>query len=705
MKIKVAIFMFFCAASTGLGREIAQSPSNVFDVINFGAVGDGETDDSWAFLEAWKSACTATGDVSTLVVPNAKFLLQSVMFEGPCKSKNIHVQIWGTLIAPPTPEAWKDCDHGGWIKFDKINGLRVGGSGQIDGSGWPWWGEYKKNGTSTCKSRPTAMAFRHCNNLKLSGLHHLNPPKNHITVNHCADVSISNVTIIAPEDSPNTDGIDMSVVSNVNITDSFIGTGDDCVAINRNSSFINVVGVTCGPGHGFRKCTLKGTKYGARIKTFQGGLGYARRISFEKITLIEAKNPIIIDQFYCNGRHDCEEKEKAFVIFLFFAFAFSLSEAQNVSMYPQNIFNVMDYGAVGNGEMDDSPAFLEAWAAACEADGRVQIIIPNGTFLLQSLTFHGPCKASSLEMKISGQMVAPPNPESWKNCKVDSWVVFVNVDGLILNGPGTINGEGSGWWQPHPEVPCNAPSSLGFHNCNHLQAWGLNLINSPRIHMRINSCNFVSLSNIHITAPQDSPNTDGIDVSQSTNVEINDCNIATGDDCVAISNNCKYINITGVTCGPGHGISIGSLGQNGAPAAVEEVHVRGCNLHGTQNGVRIKTWQGGQGYARKISFEHITLDGTYNPIIIDQFYCNGRHDCPIKPSAVKISDVTYYGVQGTSAAPEAIVLNCSDTVSCDNIVMNQVSIESLRDEAAAICKNANGRQDNLTTPKVPCLSG
>ncbi|KAK6939253.1 Glycoside hydrolase, family 28 [Dillenia turbinata] len=372
------------------------------------------------------------------------------------------------------------------------------------------------------------------------------------------------------------------------------------------------------------------------------------------------------------------KKEKASAIFLFFSVAFYLGKAQN-------IYNVTNYGAVGNGQMDDSAAFLQAWEAACGDNGDVQIVIPSGTFLLQSLSFEGPCKASSLEIQMSGNIVAPPDPKSWKNCNVENWIQFRNVNGLIVNASGAIDGKGSGWWQP--------------------QVRGLSLVNSPRRHMHINGCNTALLSNINITAPEDSPNTDGIDVSNSTNVDIRDSNIATGDDCVAIGDNGKYINITGVICGPGHGISIGSLGQNGADASVEEVHVRGCTFHATQNGVRIKTWQGGRGYARKISFEHITLDGAHNPIIIDQFYCNGRHDCPIMSSAVKISDVTYYEVQGTSATPKAIVLNCSKTVSCDNIIMNHVSIRSPSGQPVSLCNNANGQQDNLTTPKVPCLSG
>ncbi|KAL2928305.1 hypothetical protein RDABS01_028805 [Bienertia sinuspersici] len=64
-----------------------------------------------------------------------------------------------------------------------------------------------------------------------------------------------------------------------------------------------------------------------------------------------------------------------------------------------------------------------------------------------------------------------------------------------------------------------------------------------------------------------------------------------GDDCVAMSNGSHDIKITSVTCGPGHGISIGSLGKDGSKDIVENIHVSNCTFKGTQNGARIKTWQ------------------------------------------------------------------------------------------------------------------
>lgn len=53
------------------------------------------------------------------------------------------------------------------------------------------------------------------------------------------------------------------------------------------------------------KCTLKGTMYGVRIKTWAGsGPSQASDITFEDITMEDVNNPIIIDQKY--GSHSSE---------------------------------------------------------------------------------------------------------------------------------------------------------------------------------------------------------------------------------------------------------------------------------------------------------------------------------------------------------------------------------------------------------------
>ncbi|KAE9447459.1 hypothetical protein C3L33_20643, partial [Rhododendron williamsianum] len=63
------------------------------------------------------------------------------------------------------------------------------------------------------------------------------------------------------------------------------------------------------------------------------------------------------------------------------------------------------------------------------------------------------------------------------------------------------------------------------------------------------------------------------------------------DDCVSIGDFTSHLSITNVNCGPGHGISIGSLGKDGNFVQVENIHVSNSFFKGTTNGARIKTWQ------------------------------------------------------------------------------------------------------------------
>lgn len=64
-----------------------------------------------------------------------------------------------------------------------------------------------------------------------------------------------------------------------------------------------------------------------------------------------------------------------------------------------------------------------------------------------------------------------------------------------------------------------------------------------------------------------------------------------GDDCISIQTGCSNVYVHNVNCGPGHGISIGSLGKDNTRACVSNITVRDVNIHDSMNGVRIKTWQ------------------------------------------------------------------------------------------------------------------
>ncbi|KAM0065854.1 putative endo-polygalacturonase [Helianthus debilis subsp. tardiflorus] len=363
-------------------------------------------------------------------------------------------------------------------------------------------------------------------------------------------------------------------------------------------------------------------------------------------------------------------------------------------------YNVMQFGAKGDGVTDDTMAFERAWQEVCNDVGpssRLTIPMPN-TFLVGPITFQGPCKSPLIHIQILGTIMAPQNPSSWNGCETGAWLLFYKVNGLFIDGAGTINGRGDAWWTK------SSAYALHFESCNGLRLTKLKHRNSPRNHIGLNRCSYSTLSYLDIVAPGNSPNTDGIDISLSTQVRVHHSIIRTGDDCIALSNGSSQINITGIYCGPGHGISIGSLGMNGQYNTVEGVKVRKCRFSGTTNGARIKTWQGGSGYARDITFEKIILHNVNNPIIIDQHYCPHNYNCPKESSAVKVSDISYKRFVGTSSSRTAINFDCSNNVACSGILLDHINITSTvkGEDPTVYCNNAYGTS-SFSSPSASCL--
>ena len=168
--------------------------------------------------------------------------------------------------------------------------------------------------------------------------------------------------------------------------------------------------------------------------------------------------------------------------------------------------------------------------------------------------------------------------------------------------------------------------SLRFNFVNDSCIDHITFINSKNFHFNIFASNIITIDSVYIVAPGDSPSTDGIHIANTNIMHISNSVIATGDDCVSMGPGSKNINISYVQCGPGHGISIGSLGSTPNEEDVTGVHVTNCNMKNTMNGVRIKPW--GQSYRSAVSnlvFDQINLNNVENPIIIDQQYCPSKN--------------------------------------------------------------------------------
>ncbi|XP_059440091.1 polygalacturonase QRT2-like [Corylus avellana] len=241
-------------------------------------------------------------------------------------------------------------------------------------------------------------------------------------------------------------------------------------------------------------------------------------------------------------------------------------------------------------------------------------------------------------------------------------------------------------------LPCtHAPTAVTFLNCNNLTVDNLRIKNAPQMHLTFQRSLNVKASRLVVTAPEHSPNTDGIHVTETQNIQIQNCVIGTartGDDCISIVSGSENVEATDITYEPGHGISIGSLGAGGSNDYVSNVMVDRAILTGsTTNGLRIKTWQGGSGYAKNITFQNVEMHSIRNPIIINQYYCDKKEPlCSEHALAVEVSNIGYKNITGVSALEEAINFKCSKSFPCREIWLEDVNLACQEDESVkAFC--------------------
>ncbi|KAL9240952.1 hypothetical protein vseg_015117 [Gypsophila vaccaria] len=395
-----------------------------------------------------------------------------------------------------------------------------------------------------------------------------------------------------------------------------------------------------------------------------------------------------------------------------------------------NIFSVLDYGAKGDGTSDDTKAFEAAWAAACKVESSTMLIPSEYQFLVGPISFSGPYCQKNIVFQVDGTIIAPTNPNAW-NSGLMWWMDFTKLVGLTIQGKGFIDGSGSVWWKDAPfesprddetqmiiplndtmlespplpvrsqlsGMPSVKPTAVRFYGSINVTVTGITIQNSPQCHLKFDNCIGVTVYSMSVSSPGDSPNTDGIHLQNSKDVLIHSSKLACGDDCISIQTGCSNVYVHNVNCGPGHGISIGSLGRFNTKACVSNVTVRDVSMQGTMTGVRIKTWQGGSGSVQGIMFANIQMSEVQLPIVIDQYYCD-KSKCKNETRAVAVSGVTYQNIKGTYTV-KPVHLACSDDLPCTDITLNTIQLKPLQGlyrVSNPYCWQSFGE---LTTPIVP----
>jgi pectinesterase len=214
-------------------------PHQVFNIAWYHAKGNGRTLDTLAIQRAL-DICYEDGG-GEVVVPAGKFLT------GPLKLRsntNLHLSKGAEILFSNDPADYKrgKSGYGGCLQANNAHDIEITGNGIINGQGRPWWKlvwaekkAEKKAGKKPVPTpvpihRPQMIVLNNCRRVLIQGITLENSPSFHLFPQECRDVVIRGITILAPQYSPNTDGIDPSGW-NYLITGCHFNEGDDCIAI------------------------------------------------------------------------------------------------------------------------------------------------------------------------------------------------------------------------------------------------------------------------------------------------------------------------------------------------------------------------------------------------------------------------------------------------------------------------------------------
>ncbi|MGD0057892.1 MAG: glycosyl hydrolase family 28 protein [Verrucomicrobiia bacterium] len=298
-----------------------------------------------------------------------------------------------------------------------------------------------------------------------------------------------------------------------------------------------------------------------------------------------------------------------------------LPNTPQLPVIPATNFLITSYGAVGDGVTDNSGSIQNTINAAAAAGGGTVEIPSAGTL---STYESGPITlSSSVNLQVDDGAMLQMLPESSWPGTLPAFISANGVHDIEISGAGTIDGHAgfgsTNWWGQNLST-AQRPDFINIQgSSSNILIEGVTLQNPPTFHMVLKGNNLnLTIQNLTINTPGNSPNTDGMDL-QSTNVLIQNCSISDGDDNIEIGGSAgpaANITVSNCTFGTGHGLSIGSITSGG----VHNLLVSNCTFNGTANGIRMKSDRDIGGLVQNLTYLDITMTNVGYPILIWSFY-------------------------------------------------------------------------------------
>lgn len=300
----------------------------------------------------------------------------------------------------------------------------------------------------------------------------------------------------------------------------------------------------------------------------------------------------------------------------FFAFLAALGVVTAGFAAEKTSFNVLDFGAKGDGVTKDTAAIQKALDACAQAGGGT-VLLPEGIFLTGSLVL-GP--NTTLQMAQRANLLGSPDIADYPLINVRWEGEFRDGHRALISASNAANITISGGAIFGPPLPLGklrnprGPVLIELTGCTNVL-----LENFTTQYQQLWSIHPVFCNNFTargLTIRSVSVNGDGIDVDSCADVLIERCDINTGDDAIALKSgrglaaqnlNRPTENVVIRDCRLQSTIFAGLAVGTEMSGGIRNVKIQNCVIAGKQNAIFIKSRDGRGGFMEDISGENLTI--------------------------------------------------------------------------------------------------
>lgn len=200
-------------------------------------------------------------------------------------------------------------------------------------------------------------------------------------------------------------------------------------------------------------------------------------------------------------------------------------------------FSITNFGAVNNGKTLNTK-FIQNAIDACAKAGGGEVLIPaggtylTGTIFLKSNVF--------LKLEAGAMLQGSPNMKDY-SAQYPHLIYVEKATNTGIIGNGVIDGNGASFWDENFLALERPEPWLVFSYCQNLKFDQVQLLNSPAHVLVLDHCDGAVANALRIVNPILSPNTDGVDITDSRNVFITNCYFETGDDAICLKSHDAWV--------------------------------------------------------------------------------------------------------------------------------------------------------------------